>query len=590
MSEQQDASETLRRLSNALDEEQAEQQPACLQGTQPSWTERMWGVETCETRCCMTCLATRVMAKTRDSEIRIVASAADQLLDAQLQLLTDTTEEMEANSCECGRIASWGKGTDIASIGTLLWVHINRNQLDERYRLSGRMRCPTTLTVRTVQGMAVLHLTGLIIHTGKPTPVILPDGQAAATVAGGHYVANVHRLTGAFKNKVFHLDDSATPFEDARPGVFSSLDMIRTEGGGVESLALYQRSDTSCSARQYDRTDTQLRMSFGSLGVNVLDCTQRGPGGLSAKGTKRHDLEEPKSWNMPKDARDSMRTAWRQALLNTPGLTPVGSCQEELQRHWIGKETDLRKGRWGGEAVGSVLRSLRSSLKNRTLWSQARVHLLTTGHYWEPLSCAVPMVCWFGGVHTLATGMTASELQTGVTMMFFSDESLQLAGLEREGANSDWTHERLTSNLQKLGWNNGIGIQCRIARLTEENPVVTWPGDWHAYVVGDSKLNDEGKCCSLITTAWRPDSVPRIVQAKEALNNTGAEKTMRRLEHLGFPPPARLTTLAWLQEGNTQWSTTEREFMATLEREKQESKRPEKGAPPGKDPKKRAAP
>ena len=65
---------------------------------------------------------------------------------------------------------------------------------------------------------------------------------------------------------------------------------------------------------------------------------------------------------------------------------------------------------------------------------------------------------------------------------------------------------------------------------------------------------------------------------------------MRRLERLGFPPPARLTTLAWLQEGNTQWSTTEREFMATLEREKQESKRPEKGAPPGKDPKKRAAP
>ena len=135
-------------------------------------------------------------------------------------------------------------------------------------------------------------------------------------------------------------------------------------------------------------------------------------------------------------------------------------------------------------------------MKNRTLWPQARAHLIATGHYWEPLSCAVPMVGWFGGVHTLANGMTAGVSQTGITMMFFSDESLRLAGLERD---SDWTHERLTSNLQKLGWSNGIGIQCRIDRLTEESPVVTWPGDWRAYVVGDSKLNDEGKCCSLIT-------------------------------------------------------------------------------------------
>ena len=589
LSEQQDAAEMLEKLSNALDEEQAEQQSAHLQGTQPSWTKRMWGVVMCATRCCTVCCETRVMSETRDSEIRLVATAEDQLLAEQLQHLTEGMEAMEANLCDCGKITKWDKGTDIASIGTLLWVHINRNQVHERYRMSGRMRCPTTLTARTAQGMVELRLTGLVIHTGKTAPVTLPDGRKATIVEGGHYTANVHRKTGA-TNTGFYLDDSATPLVDSHPGVFSSLDMIRTEGGGVESLALYERSDTSHSAQQYERTDTQLRLSFGSLGVTVLDCTQRGPGGLNEPGTKHHDLGEPKSWSIPKEERVSMQAAWGQTMLNADNLTPVGPCPEELQRHWESKEWELGNGRWGREAIGSVLRNLRGSMKNRTLWPQARIHLITSGHYWEPLTCAVPMVAWFGGVHTLANGMTAGVPQTGITMMFFSDESLRLAGLEGEDANSDWSHERLTSNLQKLGWHNGVGIHCRIVRLTEERPVVTWPGNWHAYVVGDSKLNDEGKCCSLITTAWRPEARQRIAQAKESLNSTGAEKAMRRLERLGFPPPARRTALAWLQDGNTQWTTPEQEFMTTLELQKQGSKGPEQGAPPVKEPKKRAAP
>jgi hypothetical protein len=200
------------------------------------------------------------------------------------------------------------------------------------------------------------------------------------------------------------------------------------------------------------------------------------------------------------------------------------------------------------------------------------------------------MVAWFGGVHTTANKMTAGVTQTGITMLFFSDASLRLAGLEKDDANSDWSHEWLTSNLQQLGWSNGIGIQCRIARLTEESPVVTWPGDWHAYVVGDSKLNDEGKCCSLITTAWRPESAQRIAQAKESLNSTRTEAAVRRLERLGFPSPARRTTLAWLQDGTTHWNTPEREFMTTLELQQQGSSRREKGAPPVEEPKKSAVP
>ena len=585
LSEQQDVSETLTALSKALDEEQAEQTPVFLQSTRPSWTEQIWGVKKRITRSCTECQSERILEETRDLEVRVVASETDQQLAEQLQQLTDTMEDMEADSCDCGKRATWLRGTVIDSVGRLLWVHINRNQSNECYRISGRVRCPTTLMVRTANEIAGLRLTGLVAHTGKTAPIVLPDGQTAAIVAGGHYVANVHWQKKG-RDWVSHLDDSALPYEASHQEVFSSLAMIRTEGGGVESLALYQRTDTNHSARQCEGTDMQLRLSLGSLGATVQECPQRGSGGISTKGTRRHDLEEPRTWNIPKGALESMRSAWRHALLNTHALAPDGDEPGELQRHLASKETELSQAKQGVEAMDNVLRNCKSHMRSRTFWPGARAHLIVTGHYWEPLSCAAPMLCWFGGVHKLANGMTAGIRQTGITVLLFSEESLQLAGLDRGDSNSEWTYERLLSQLKQLGCANGIGIQCRIARLTEESPMITWPGDWHAYVVGDSTLNDEGTCCSLVTAAWRPAAAQRIADAKDALNNTGTVETIRRLERLGFPQPAKTSALAWLQEGTTRWDRNELEFMTMLEQEKQGRKKQKTDAPPVKEPKK----
>ena len=97
MSEQQDAQEMLVKLRATLDEEQADQRPVSLQGTQPSWTEQLWGVEISATRRCMDCQKTRVMTTGREAELRLVASTENQTLDRQIQELTDTAEEMEAN-------------------------------------------------------------------------------------------------------------------------------------------------------------------------------------------------------------------------------------------------------------------------------------------------------------------------------------------------------------------------------------------------------------------------------------------------------------------------------------------------------------
>ena len=312
---------------------------------------------------------------------------------------------------------------------------------------------------------------------------------------------------------------------------------------------------------------------------------------MTAKGHKRHDLEEPKSWTLPSSACESMRATWRQALLNAKKLTTLeGHCQESLQRHLTCKELDLQQGARNVDAIRNTLRTLKSSMKNRQLWHQAKVSLITAGHYREPLSGKAPMVAWFGGAHSLETGQTDGVPQSGITILLFSDESLRLVGLEMDEANSEWTYERLTSRIQALGWVNGIGIQCRIVRPTAANPVVTWPGDWHAYVVGDSTLTEEGACCALITTVWRPESVQQIENAKGAFLNMRSEEAGRRLEQLGFPAPVSNTTMTWLQDGATHWNADELKLMTSLGMRKQTNPMPREGAPPVEEPKKRAAP
>ncbi len=204
-------------------------------------------------------------------------------------------------------------------------------------------------------------------------------------------------------------------------------------------------------------------------------------------------------------------------------------------------------------------------MKNRRLWHNGDVHLITEGHYREPLSNATPMVGWFGGTHSLTTGQTGNVPQTGVTLLFLSGESLRLAGLGTTNASIAWTYEHLMTQLRTLEGKNGIGVPCRITRLTADCPVATWPGDWLAFVVGDRISQDEGNCCSLISTAWRPESPQRIEDAKEAFSNMREERARHRLAQLEFPLPVRSTAAAWLQTGTTAWTTEELGYMTTLE-------------------------
>jgi GNAT superfamily N-acetyltransferase len=591
MSEQQDAQEMLSNLRAVLDAEQTEQRPVSLQGTQPSWTAQLWGVEMCATRRCVICQETRVMTTELEAEMRVMASTADQTLEYHVQKLTDTAEEMEANLCKCGQLTRWYRETAITPVGSLVWVHISRNHAHEAMRVSGRMRCPLTLQVRTSRGMEELRLTGVVIHTGEPTVVALPDGQHGETVAYGHYVANVHYRQGE-QNRVAHMDDAATPYDAPHHDMYSSLDMIRTPGGGVESLALYQRSGTNPDgARQGDDTGHHLRLSLSGLGITALECQQRGPGGMLARDNKLHDLAEPKSWSLAGKTLDSMRSGWRHAMLNTAqGLAPDGLGEEELRRRLAAKERGLRQEPKGKAAIENVLRELEGVMRNRTLWPEGNVHLITAGHYREPLSNATPMVVWFGGIHSRTTGQTENKPEAGITLLFFSGESLRLAGLGMADASMEWTYERLMTQLGTPGRKNGIGVQCRITRLTADRPVVTWPGDWLAFAVGDLTTQDEGKCCSLVSTAWRPTAPQRMEVAKVALSNMWGERARCRLAQLGFPRPVRSTAATWLQKGTESWTEDELEAMAMMEERPKGIGKTQKDATPVKEPRKRAAP
>lgn len=312
---------------------------------------------------------------------------------------------------------------------------------------------------------------------------------------------------------------------------------------------------------------------------------------MLARDNRHHDLEEPKSWTMPKTALLSMQSGWRHALLNTTeGLAPGGLGQEELQKQLAAKERALRQEQAGAEAIANVLKELRGGMKNRSLWQGGGVHLITGGHYREPLSSATPMVAWFGGTHSLATGQSANVPQTGITLVFFAGESLRLAGLEMADASIGWTYERLLTQIRTLGGENGIGVQCRITRLTADRPVVTWPGDWLAFAVGDLTSQDGEQCCSLVATAWRPEAPQRAKDAKAAFSNMQEEWAEHRLVQLGFPPPVRSTAAAWLQEGTISWTKDELKFMTTLESRTKGNGKPQRDATPVKEPRKRAAP
>jgi hypothetical protein len=439
--------------------------------------------------------------------------------------------------------------------------------------------------------MMELRLTGVVIHTGEPTVVALPDGQHGETVQLGHYVVNVHYRQGE-EDQVCHLDDSADPYEAPHRDMYSSLDMIRTKGGGVESLALYQLIGTNPNAPRSDDMGQQLRLSLGGLGVTALECQQRCPGGMLARGSKLHDLTEPKSWILPTTALLSMQAGWRHALLNTTeGLAPSGLGQEELQRHLAAKERALRQEPKGAEAIQKVLRALGGVMKKRRLWPEGNVHLVTKGHYREPLSNATPMVGWFGGTHSLTSGQTGNVPQAGITLLFLSGESLRLAGLGTTNASIDWTYEHLLTQLRTLDGKSGNGIKCRITRLTADRPVATWPGDWLAFVVGDLTSQDEGNCCSLISSAWRPEAPQRVEDAKEAFNNMREERARHRLAQLGFPLPVRSTAAAWLQKGTTAWTAEELRYMTSLEETRTKGNgKTQKDAAPVKEPRKRAAP
>jgi hypothetical protein len=438
--------------------------------------------------------------------------------------------------------------------------------------------------------MVEFRLTGVVIHTGKPSIVTLPDGQRVETIAHGHYVANVH-LTKGKQDWMYHLDDQARPYEARHQDMYSSLEVIHTEGGGVESLALYQCIGPNPSALRGGETGQQLRLSLGGLGITALECEQRGTGGMLARGSKHHDLAEPKSWTMTKEVLLSMQSRWGHALLNTTGgLATGGLGQAELQRQLAAKERAIRQEKLGAEAIQDVLRELRGGMKNRRFWQEGGVHLVTEGHHREPLSNATPMVAWFGGTHSLTTGQTVKVPQAGITFLFFSGESLRLAGLERADANIDRTYESLMTQLRTLDGKNGIGVKCRITRLTADRPVVTWPGDWLAFVVGDRASQANEQCCSLIATAWRPESPQRIQDAKEAFSNMREEGAMHRLAQLGFAPPVRSMAAAWLQEGTMSWTKDELRFMTTLEARTEENGRTRTDAKPAKEPRKRAAP
>ena len=591
ISEEQDASEMFTNLSRELDAEQAGQLPTHQKGLQPTWTEEMWGVTMTSTRRCDDCQIESPLHTSRETELRPAAADIDLYLEAQLRDMTETTEEMTGNRGECGHTGTWQKGLQIEDTGELLAVHINRHHpAGESFRLSGRMHCPKVLTLQTRRGPEEFRLVSIIIHTGEGTRVTLDSGEHVWQFRHGHYVATVHRTVKG-KDRVCLLDDSAKVYDAPHPEEYGKLDMIQTEGGGVESLALYQKVRTRTGAATRAGDEQQIRLDLARMGVTARDCQQRGPGGMTEKGGEKHDLCEPKAWIVSRNVRDSLQ-AWGRVLIRNAGDLPMAeeASKEEMRCTLAEKERALQTSERDSHGTRQWVQELSSVMQKRRLWRYVTVSLVTTGHYREPLTSGLPMVAWCGEAHSMKTDQAGHSFQTGLTLLFVSRESLRHAGLETEDGEVTTTYELLMSRLQAVGKENGMGVQCRIMRLTPTTPIATWPGDWNVYVIGDAALNEKGEYCPLLVTAWRPENRLRTDDAMDAFHKAKNKGAKSILEQLRFPTPTGRTALTWLQDGTEQWEKDELDFQAALDRAAARSKERSAIAKPVEEPKKRAAP
>lgn len=500
--EERDVQETLDAIIQALQDEQAEQNPseAILR---PPFGHDLWSSQVSWKDRCTKCKTER---RSTDGHwmnyLLVEVNEGEGDLLHRLHHPRAETIQCSFDGCECG--APIERTPVVDSTNGMVLILVGRAAHEQPgARLGGKIPCPLTMALNTSHGTRALECSGVVAHGAlESRPYKGKRGRVGVQIQSGHFITIINRLWEAYRPTAILLDDSKKSVCVGHDTQYCPLEQIIPKHElYVEAMALYVDLDPMRPTGPEHSLNRLLRDSLATLGIAVQEVRR---GSIGATG-------ETSIISMPKG---TART------VTSPDL------QEPV--HW-------------SYSNGSVVYS---GLLEAELWNRPILMPVRVGHTGKPMLSPLPTVCW-----AREGPATDSESDLGIhetTLLLFACSDLRNLDIATGSGDSDIDFNQLVWQVRRRGKAAGRALRCRAISLSDEYPIATWPADWICFVIG-GRAAEAGRR-TLVMTAWRPRTTAETATAQGTLRNLEADERARQhLQNLQFEPPVMETAEAWLQ-------------------------------------------
>ena len=519
--EERDVQETLDAILQALQDEQAEQNPAEAI-LRPPFGHDLWSSQVSWRDRCTVCQTERQsMGGQWMNYLPVEVNEGTGDLLHRLHHPKVETLQYRFDGCDCS--APIERTPVVDSTKGLVLILVGRAaQEHQGVRLGGEVPCPLTMALNTSQGTRNLECVGVVAHgASESRPHKGAHGRDGVLIQHGHFVAIINRSWGPRPTAIL-LSDSQKSIIVGNDSLYCPLEplerILPNHKLYVEAMALYRDTDQERPIRSEHNVNTLLRNALATLGIAVQEV-QRG-NIVETDGISRGTVELSNG-------------ATRE--ITSPSL------QEPVQ--WVYQVFSSDAGPVDGARLD--LDTIEPQLPGAKLWKRPLPRLVRAGHTGSPMLSPLPTVCWTRRVQSIDQAGKLAANDT--TLLLFSCSDLRNLDIETGLGDSDIDFNQLIWQMRRRGKAAGGALRCRVISLSEDSLMATWPADWICFVVGGREA--ELGQWTLLTTAWRPQTSEEASTARGTLRNLAADERAR--QHLGdlqFEQPVMETAAAWLQE------------------------------------------
>jgi len=518
--EERDVQETLDAILQALQDEQAEQNPAEAI-LRPPFGHDLWSSQISWRDRCTKCQTERQSTDgqwTNYLMIEVNEGTGD-LLHRLHHPMVETLQ-YRFGGCDCS--APIERTPVVDSTKGLVLILVGRAaQEHQGVRLGEEVPCPLTMALNTSQGTRQLECIGVVAHgASESCPYKGAHGRDGVLIQHGHFVAIINRSWGSRPTAIL-LSDSQKSIIVGNDSLYCPLEplerILPDYQSFVEVMALYRDTDQERSTHSEHDVNTLLRNSLATLGIAVQEV-QRG-NIVETDGISRGTVE----------------------LSNgaTKEIT-APSLQEPVQ--WVYQVFSSDAGPMDGARLD--LDTIEPQLPGAKLWKRPLPRLVRAGHTGSPMLSPLPTVCWTRRVQSIE--QAGKQVANDTNLLLFSCSDLRNLDIETGLGDSDIDFNQLVWQLRRRGKAAGGALRCRVISLSEDSPMATWPADWICFVVG-GRAAELGQW-TLLITSWRPRTSEETATARGTLRNLAADERARQhLCDLQFQQPVMENAAAWLQ-------------------------------------------